>query len=202
MSVCLIFGLAAALIQFLAWQAGDRAADNTAQLVRVQNIETSLYRADALASNAFLSGGLEPAEQRAAYDETIDDVLRQIADAAEAQPADREALAALNERVTAYTTGVTQARDNNRQAFPVGAQYLQRSQRRPAGRRHRGARRSRPGQPHSRRGRDGEPAPVVAARPRVLAVAALWLVNRSIARRFHRRFNTGLWSLRHSGSSY
>ena len=44
--------------------------------MRVQDIQTSLLRADALATNAFLVGGLEPAEQRAEYDEAIDDVLR------------------------------------------------------------------------------------------------------------------------------
>jgi hypothetical protein len=191
-AVCLTFGVLAALVQLLAWQAGDRAADNTAQLVRVQNIETSLYRADALASNAFLGGGLEPAEQRAAYDDTINEVLRQIADAADAQPADREALAALNEQVSAYTTGVTQARDNNRQAFPVGAQYLR----------------------EASAALRVDAAPVLAALAdanstraedemdsqhpwwllglALLAIAALWLVNREIAKRFHRRFNTGL----------
>ena len=191
-SICLVFGVLAALVQLLAWQAGDRAADNTAQLVRVQNIETSLYRADALASNAFLSGGLEPAEQRAAYDDTIDDVLRQIADAAEAQPADREALATLNAMVSDYTTGVTQARDNNRQAYPVGAQYLR----------------------EASEALRGDAARVLAALSdansaraedemdtqhpwwllglAVLAIALLWILNREIAKRFHRRFNKGL----------
>ncbi len=43
------------------WQANGRAADNTEQLVRVQKIQSSLLRADALATNAFLVGGLEPA---------------------------------------------------------------------------------------------------------------------------------------------
>lgn len=191
-SICLVFGVAAALIQFLGWQAGDRAADNTAQLVRVQNIETSLYRADALASNAFLSGGLEPAEQRAAYDDTIDDVLRQIADAAEAQPADREALAALNERVTAYTTGVTQARDNNRQAFPVGAQYLNEAS--AALRVDATAVLDALDEANSTRAEDEMETqhPWWLLGLAVLALAGLWMVNRSIARRFHRRFNTGL----------
>ena len=80
------------------------AADNTEQLVRVQNIQSTLFRADALATNAFLVGGLEPPEQRQAYDDAIDQVTRQIADAAQAQPADSEVLAALNAAVNRYTT--------------------------------------------------------------------------------------------------
>ncbi len=191
-SVCLIFGVAAGLVQFLAWQAGDRAADNTAQLVRVQNIETSLYRADALASNAFLRGGLEPPEQRAAYDETISYVLSQIADAAEAQPADRAVLATLNELVTDYTTGVTQARDNNRQVFPVGAQYLREAS--DALRVDATAALDALSKANTVRAEDEMETqhPWWLLGLALLAIAGLWLVNRSIARRFHRRFNKGL----------
>jgi hypothetical protein len=191
-AVCLAFGVLAALVQLLAWQAGERAADNTEQLVRVQNIETSLYRADALASNAFLSGGLEPADQRAAYDDAISDVLHQVADAAEAQPADREALAALNERVTAYTTGVTQARDNNRQAFPVGAQYLREASE--ALRVDAAPVLDALADANSTRAEDemGTQRPMLLLGLALLAIAALWWVNRELARHFHRRFNKGL----------
>ena len=123
-AVCLVFGVVSALLQFLGWQANGQAADNTEQLVRVQEIQSSLLRADALATNAFLVGGLEAPEQRAEYDEALDDVLRGITDAAEAQPADREALAALNSEVATYASAIAQARDNNRQGFPIGAEYL------------------------------------------------------------------------------
>ncbi len=47
----LIFGVLAALLQVLAWQADGRAADNTEQVVRVQEIESLMLRADALATN-------------------------------------------------------------------------------------------------------------------------------------------------------
>ncbi|WP_141006695.1 hypothetical protein [Nocardioides humi] len=124
MSVAIVFGIVSALVQFLSWQADGRAADDTEQLLRVQEIKTSLLRADALATNAFLKGGLEDPDRRQEYDEAIDGVLTAIADAAEAQPADREALAALNIEVTGYATGVAQGRDNNRQNFPIGAEYL------------------------------------------------------------------------------
>ena len=75
-TACVLFGVVAALLQVLAWQANGRAADNTEQVVRVQEIKSLLLRADALATNSFLVGGLEPAEARAEYDDAIDDVLR------------------------------------------------------------------------------------------------------------------------------
>ncbi|KRA29645.1 MULTISPECIES: hypothetical protein [unclassified Nocardioides] len=124
MTTAILFGVFSALIQFGGWQADGRAADDTEQLVRVQEIQSSLLRADALATNAFLVGGLEEPEQRKEYDDALESVLRQIANAAEAQPADREVLATLNVDVTAYATAVAQARDNNRQGFPIGAEYL------------------------------------------------------------------------------
>lgn len=123
-TVAIVFGILSALVQLLAWQSDGRAADDTEQLVRVQEIQSSLLRADALATNAFLVGGLEAPEQRKEYDGAIDSVLRNITDAADAQPADREVLDDLNVEVVDYASAVTRARDNNRQGFPVGAQYL------------------------------------------------------------------------------
>lgn len=124
MSVAILFGVLSALIQFGGWQSDGRAADDTEQLVRVQEIKSSLLRADALATNAFLVGGLEDPEQREEYDAALSSVLTEIANAAESQPADREVLAALNVEVADYATAVAQARDNNRLGYPIGAQYL------------------------------------------------------------------------------
>lgn len=124
MSVAVVFGIVSALVQFVGWQSDGRAADDTEQLLRVQEVKTSLLRADALATNAFLKGGLEDPAQRQEYDEAIDSVLAEIANAAEAQPADRKALAALNVEVTEYATALAQGRDNNRQNYPIGAEYL------------------------------------------------------------------------------
>jgi hypothetical protein len=191
-AVCLVFGVLAAMLQFLGWQANGRAADNTEQLVRVQEIQSSLLRADALATNAFLVGGLEPAEQRAEYDAALDDVLRGITDAAEAQPADREALAALNSEVAAYASAIAQARDNNRQGFPIGSEYLQE-----AGRDLRAE-----ALPiieelvsaNSERAEDEMSGqhPIWLFWVGIVALAGLWWINRQIAKRFHRRFNVGL----------
>jgi hypothetical protein len=120
----LAFGLGAGQAFRSASGALQRAGANAAQVVRVQQIHTDLSSANAAASNAFLVGGLEPAGQRARYDGAIDDAAKGIAAAAWAQPADGKALAALNAEVVAYTGGVEQARANNRQGLPVGAQYL------------------------------------------------------------------------------
>jgi hypothetical protein len=204
-AVCLIFGVLSALLQFLGWQANGKAADNTEQLVRVQAIQSSLLRADALATNAFLVGGLEAPEQRAEYDEALDDALRRIADAAEAQPADREALAALNTEVAGYASAIAQARDNNRQGFPIGAEYLLQAgdtlrpeivtsadQTIPAGQ----ARQLLDSlvAANSERAEDemsGQQSLWIFLIGMV-ALVALWWLNRQLARRFHRRINIGL----------
>jgi len=122
--VTLLFGLAAGQAFRSADGALGRAAANSDQLVRIQAIQTNVVQADADATNAFLVGGLEPATQRADYTEAVASASGLIAQAAQNQPADGNALAALNQSLVAYTSQVEQARANNRQALPVGAQYL------------------------------------------------------------------------------
>ena len=118
------FGLLA-MQAFRATSAAlDRADHNTAQLLRVQSIAIDLVKADATATNSFLVGGLEPPEQRAAYQAAMDDATALVARAATAQPADADALAALNTIVAQYSGTVEQARANNRQNLQIGAQYL------------------------------------------------------------------------------
>jgi hypothetical protein len=121
---CLLFGVIGAICFWSLASSLGSADANAKQLIRVQQIETNLLLADATETNAFLVGGLEPATQRAAYEKAVSDTSALIAQAAEAQPADRDALAALNRTVVDYTGTVEQARANNRQGFPVGAQYL------------------------------------------------------------------------------
>ncbi len=101
-----------------------RAGANTDQLVRVQAIQNHVIQADADATNAFLVGGLEPPAQRADYTDAITSASKLIAEAAQNQPADGPALGALNEALVSYATEIEQARANNRQALPIGAQYL------------------------------------------------------------------------------
>ncbi|MGI3785342.1 MAG: hypothetical protein ACRYG2_31710 [Janthinobacterium lividum] len=101
-----------------------QSADDVEQLVRVQTIETDLLVADANATNTFLVGGLESPQRRAAYDDALAEVAGLVSQAARAQPADADALAALNAHVLDYAGLVEAARANNRQGLPVGAQYL------------------------------------------------------------------------------
>jgi hypothetical protein len=123
-AAALLFGLAAGQAFRSADGALERAAANADQLVRIQAIQTNVVQADADATSAFLVGGLEPAAQRADYTEAIATASGLIAQAAQHQPADGNALSALNQSLIAYTSQVEQARANNRQALPVGAQYL------------------------------------------------------------------------------
>ena len=108
---------------YLAFSLGRAQAD-TEQLIRVQKIQSNLLSADATATNAFLVGGLEPPAQRAVYDQALSSTSALIVEASQAQPADAAALSALNEEVVSYAATIEQARANNRQGLPVGAQYL------------------------------------------------------------------------------
>ncbi len=123
-AVSLVFALSAFSTFGSTNDALRRGGDNTTQLVRIQAIHTNLVRADADATNAFLVGGLEPADQRADYTASLAQSSRLIAEAARAQPADGPALGALNNAVLTYAGLIEQARATNRQALPVGAQYL------------------------------------------------------------------------------
>jgi len=123
-AVSLIFAFAAFSAFGSANDALGRGGANAAQLVRVQAIHTNLVRADADATNAFLVGGLEPADQRTSYTASMAQASTLIAQAAKAQPADGPALGALNSSVLIYAGLIEQARATNRQALPVGAQYL------------------------------------------------------------------------------
>ncbi|MEO9067509.1 MAG: hypothetical protein ABI281_05240, partial [Caldimonas sp.] len=191
-AVCIVASAVTALMLFNTWQDTRAASADTAQLVRVQTIKVDLLRADALATNAFLVGGLEPAEQRAAYDTALREVERTLTDAAQAQPADRAALAALNEAVLTYTSSMELARANNRQGFPVGAAYLTQAST--------GLRST--ALPlvdnlvtaNQQRSRDAmSPLPwILVVIPGLLALLALGYLNQQMALRFRRRFNVGI----------
>ncbi|GAA6527505.1 hypothetical protein [Intrasporangium sp. DVR] len=120
----LLLGGAATNAILASEAAAERAANNTQQVVRMQSIHVDLLRADALATNAFLVGGLETADARAQYDAAMAAVVRNIAAGAAAQPADAKALGVLAEQVQTYAALVEQARSNNRLGLPVGARYL------------------------------------------------------------------------------
>jgi CHASE3 domain sensor protein len=122
--VAAVFGLVGAMSLWSSAGALDRASHNTEQVVRIQGIYADLLRADADATNSFLVGGTEDPAKRADYDASMDRVAKGIAAAADAQPADSDALGVLNGKVQTYATTVEQARVYNRQLQPVGATYL------------------------------------------------------------------------------
>ncbi|NQX11716.1 hypothetical protein HQQ80_08780 [Microbacteriaceae bacterium VKM Ac-2855] len=116
-----VFGMQAGSLQA---NAAGEARRQAQQLVSVQELRNQLVSADAIASNAFLVGGLEPTEQRAEYDAAISDVSRRIATLSGSESADAEGFANVGDDLTVYTGLVEQARANNRQGFPVGSAYL------------------------------------------------------------------------------
>lgn len=189
---CLLFGALTAGQLVLSYQANRAAAADTQQLIRVQNLKANLLRADALATNAFLVGGLEPANQRAAYDAALEATTKDIAAAADAQPADEAALSELNVAVQSYASSMEQARANNRQGFPVGSAYLSQAS---------NDLRTRAlpimdalvaansGRAESAMGNQ-RPAWILV--PGVLALVVLVAANQWIASRFKRRINVGL----------
>lgn len=122
--VTVLFGFAASQGFRQSDGALKRAEENTAQLVRIQAIHTNLVSANADATNAFLVGGLEPPAQRQSFVESMTTAAKLISQASTAQPADQEALGALNTTLLTYQGLIEQARANNRQGLPIGAQYL------------------------------------------------------------------------------
>jgi hypothetical protein len=123
-AMSVLFGVAAAQGFQQSSGALQRAQDNAAQLLRIQSIHTNLVSANADATNAFLVGGLEPPEERARFVSSMAAAAGLIAEAATAQPADREVLSALNKTLITYEGLIEQARANNRQGLPIGSQYL------------------------------------------------------------------------------
>lgn len=191
-AMALILGLLLLAQQLNDYLASARAVSDTEQLVRAQEIKAQLLRADALATNAFLIGGLEPAEQRTAYSTALGTVVSDIASAATAQSADTEVLTLLNAQVARYTGLMEQARANNRQGLPVGAAYL-----RLASAELRSSAIPLIGAvitANEERSRSSiTPTPwLLALVPGLIGAALLWVANRWTARRFHRRVNPGL----------
>ncbi len=93
-----------------------------------QNLYRSLSDADATANSAFLSGGVEPKEVRARYEEDIAQAEHALGIAVAARtPADladpNSPLSILNSQLSVYTGVVETARANNLQGLPVGAAY-------------------------------------------------------------------------------
>jgi hypothetical protein len=130
-------GLAACLVALalFAWLAADSTASRkdaltearaaASQAVLIQQVHTSLVEADSLATNAFLVGGIEPAQQREGYEAGIAAASQALAAAAgNASGGDLADLESVNAALVRYTGLIESARANNRQGFPVGVAYL------------------------------------------------------------------------------
>ncbi|MEZ5250292.1 MAG: hypothetical protein R2713_14105 [Ilumatobacteraceae bacterium] len=102
----------------------DDAAAAAAQLIQVQDVRVQVVQADSIASNAYLLGGQEAPELRAAYDDRIDDAGAGLSRASgDATETDEPLLGTAVQQFARYVGLVEQARANNRQGFPVGAAY-------------------------------------------------------------------------------
>ncbi|WP_454853495.1 hypothetical protein [Promicromonospora soli] len=123
---CLLLGVTGFLAGSSQSAALRDAQRDAAQLVGTQELRNDLVSADATATNAFLVGGLEPAEARARYEASLSEAAQAVPSlAATARGAGEAAdLATISDSVQRYAGLVESARANNRQGFPVGAAYL------------------------------------------------------------------------------
>jgi hypothetical protein len=115
-------------VQRRAQALEDLATRSGPLSVAAQEIYRSLSDADATASGAFLSGGLEPPAVRARFESDIAQAGNALAIAVAArEPSDVTApnspLATLSGQLPVYTGLVETARVNNRQGLPLGAAY-------------------------------------------------------------------------------
>ncbi|HVW44924.1 MAG TPA: hypothetical protein VHC18_26605 [Amycolatopsis sp.] len=128
-----VVGLLAGLFTALGVQSRAQALNDLANrsgplTAASQEIYRSLSDADATATGAFLSGGLEPAQVRQRYEADIAQAGNALAIAVAArEPADVTApgspLATLSEQLPVYTGLIETARATNRQGLPLGAAY-------------------------------------------------------------------------------
>ncbi|QKT13080.1 hypothetical protein [Rhodococcus sp. W8901] len=131
--VALLLGtVAAGLIASMV--AGERKQDidtllsTTEPLARSsQNLYASLSVADAAAATAFLSGGVEPSEDRDRYSQAIGTAAAELVATSDGLPGDdqgRRLLTEIATKLPVYTGLVETARTNNRAGNPVGTAYL------------------------------------------------------------------------------
>ncbi|PRY33567.1 hypothetical protein [Pseudosporangium ferrugineum] len=120
----LVAGITAAAARTGTDDLGERAQP---LLVEAETIYSALADADTTAAQAFLAGGLEPAELTRRYEADLHRATTALTSAARRTapggPA-AEAISALSADIPRYAALVASARANNRQGLPVGASYL------------------------------------------------------------------------------
>jgi hypothetical protein len=122
--VCLLFAVLGANAFRSRGEALDAARDGAAQVVRVQQIATSLAQADAAITNAFLQGGTASPAALQDFDRFVAEAGKGITDASSAEPGDADALAAVNQSLNRYSAAIATATANNRLGNEVGSAYL------------------------------------------------------------------------------
>ncbi|MVA76149.1 hypothetical protein GC722_08950 [Auraticoccus sp. F435] len=188
----LLLGTVATTFLVRGADALQRARHDAQQLVRVQQIEADLLRADALAASSFLVGASAGAQDRADHAAAVDEVSRLLVEAARAQPADAPALQEVNSELVRYTAAVAQARAQRGSDRAAAAAALQ-----DAGARLRSTavpRLEATAEANAARVGAGVPDLALVAVPAValLTLAVLGWTLRTVAVRFHRRVNVGL----------
>jgi hypothetical protein len=105
---------------------GALTGETSRSFIAAQRIHASLSDADAAAARAFLAGGVEPREQREAFQRSIAAAGQQLIELVQAggPPEMRKPLEVLASQVLVYTGLVDRARANNRAGFVIGAAYL------------------------------------------------------------------------------
>jgi hypothetical protein len=121
---CILFAVLGAIGLNRRASALTHAREDSAQLVRLQDIRTSLVEADAAATNAFLVGGLEPSATRAVYQDRLQHASSQVTAASTHDRSDADRLGVVNKDLATYAGLIESARANNRQGFPLGTAYL------------------------------------------------------------------------------
>ncbi|WP_084523603.1 hypothetical protein [Nocardia inohanensis] len=124
---CLISGLVCANQFNEKISRRDTVLGHTEPLAdAAQRLYVALSAADAAASSAFLSGGIESPTVRAQYRQALTDAAVALSEATTgASDAEtREIVARISSELPTYTGLVEAARANNRQQLPVGAAYL------------------------------------------------------------------------------
>jgi hypothetical protein len=125
LAAALLFGVLGALGLDRRDAALAEAAEAAEQLIGVQDVQVALVRADALASENYLRGGLEDPATRAEYVQQLQQVSGGlVAVGNKVLVADAAELARVSVTLGDYAGLIEQARANNRQGFPAGAAYL------------------------------------------------------------------------------
>ncbi|TSD99386.1 hypothetical protein FOS14_11355 [Skermania sp. ID1734] len=129
MAICVAAGIVASST------VGDRSsrlttllADDEPFAASSQRLYSSLSIADAAATTAFISGGLEPQAVRNRYLQAMGDAAAEIAGGAagteDANTPIRQLVTSIATQLPMYAGLIETARTNNRSGHPVGAAYL------------------------------------------------------------------------------